>query len=131
MAPDMVRAYLRDTAALPWQWGVVDCMMWAASLVERVTGEDPAADLRGRYADSHSARTIETSAGGALILVTTRLDGILVQDDDAGWGICVSPHDRWGACCGIVADGRAMLKTDRGLTIDQARPFAVWRAADG
>ncbi|MEJ5079806.1 DUF6950 family protein [Ochrobactrum sp. MYb379] len=42
-------AYLYEVAHKPFQWGVHDCALFAAGAVEAMTGEDFAADYRGKY----------------------------------------------------------------------------------
>jgi len=48
----------------PFEWGTHDCMLWAASCVEAITGNDPAKSLRGTYDSALSAYRIINSHGG-------------------------------------------------------------------
>lgn len=41
--------YLLSVWREPFQWGRHDCALFAAGAVEAMTGDDPAADYRGRY----------------------------------------------------------------------------------
>lgn len=41
--------YLLSVWREPFQWGRHDCALFAAGAVKAMTGEDPAADYRGRY----------------------------------------------------------------------------------
>jgi len=42
-------AYLYEVAHKPFQWGEHDCALFAAGAVHAMTGEDFAADYRGKY----------------------------------------------------------------------------------
>jgi len=52
-------------AAMPraYEWGVHDCVTFAADCVEAMTGSDPIADLRGHWRGPVSARRIMTEEG--------------------------------------------------------------------
>lgn len=39
----------------PFAWGMHDCALWAADVVEAMTGRDPAESYRGRYTTPRSA----------------------------------------------------------------------------
>ena len=47
----------------PHEWGVHDCVTFAADAVEAMTGVDPIADLRGEWAGPLSARRLLTDEG--------------------------------------------------------------------
>lgn len=51
---------LHRWAATPHLWGQSDCMLVLADWVQRVTGVDPAADIRGTYWD---AKTCQDATG--------------------------------------------------------------------
>ena len=48
----------------PFQWGTHDCMLWGASCVEAITGNDPAKSIRGTYDSALAAYRIIDSHGG-------------------------------------------------------------------
>lgn len=127
MIPARVQTYLRATAGLPWVWGCSDCMMWSAGLVFDVTGHDPAADLRETYATEAEAADVVRAEGGYLKLMTRRLRGVLTRDDEARWGVGLVRHETFGRAACIVADGRAVLKTDSGAMPSDAALIARWR----
>jgi len=55
---------MRDT---PFEWGVHDCGLAAATVIESITGVDPAAGLRGKYSSAAgSARRLKEVSGGGL-----------------------------------------------------------------
>lgn len=71
--PERLDAAMRAHADAPFTWGAHDCCMFAADCVLAVTGIDPAADLRGEYADAAGAvRTLER-VGGLEALCDARL----------------------------------------------------------
>lgn len=45
-----LHAYLAENALRDFEPGVFDCSLFSADCVNAITGEDPAADYRGRYA---------------------------------------------------------------------------------
>ena len=127
MTPEAVQTYLKATAGLPWVWGCSDCMMWAAGLVYEVTGCDPAEDLRETYDTGGDAADVVRAEGGYLKLMTHRLSGVLIRDDGADWGVGLVRHETFGRAACIVANGRAILKTDGGATPSDAALLARWR----
>lgn len=50
---------------LPYAWGVNDCALFAADMVEAQTGHDFGMPFRGRYTDEAGARAILESLGHA------------------------------------------------------------------
>ena len=48
----------------PFAWGTHDCCLFAADAVLAQTGEDPAAEFRGTYADARQALELLTELGG-------------------------------------------------------------------
>jgi hypothetical protein len=56
-------AYLAACEALPYAWGEHDCLMFAAGAELAMTGEDPAADIRGRYCSKWSAAELLRDLG--------------------------------------------------------------------
>lgn len=51
-------------------WGEWDCILMACSAVEALTGEDPAAEYRGRYSDAHGAAKALRKLGKGTLLKT-------------------------------------------------------------
>lgn len=58
---------------MPFVWGWNDCAVFAASCVEAVTGEDPAADLRGTYSTAFEAADVLQGLGGLESIADARL----------------------------------------------------------
>ena len=122
-------AFIAERMNTPFAWGVHDCCLFAADAVFVMTGDDPAAGLRGTYSDAASAARVLAANGG--------LEGV------AGLGGARLPS-ALAACVGDVGivpfDGRETLAVcngpnwiaaaAEGLT---ALPFeaaaAAWRPA--
>lgn len=64
--PGRLAALLAEAKDRPLDWGRHDCCLFAADAVLAMTGEDPAAALRGRYRDVKGARRIVKARGGSL-----------------------------------------------------------------
>ena len=64
--PDRLSVLVARAHTQLFTWGSHDCCMWAADAVQALTGHDPAADLRGRYADAPSAMHTLRAVGGLL-----------------------------------------------------------------
>lgn len=56
-------AYTSGVLQKPFEWGVHDCVLFAADCIEAMTGEDLAAEYRGTYSTSQGAAKIVHSAG--------------------------------------------------------------------
>ncbi len=65
----LLSAYVARAAAQTWEWGRADCTLWPADWVREATGIDPAARIRGLYADGAGARRIIRAAGGLPALI--------------------------------------------------------------
>lgn len=110
-------AFVADRRTMPFSWGVNDCCIFAADAVCAMTGQDPAAALRGystaieaaRLVDQHGGlRQIATDALGAEVLpvMATIGDVVLVANEGrellavCNLGTAIAPGE-WG----IVALG--------------------------
>lgn len=111
----MVGQYIRRTAALPFDWGQINCGFWCADLVLEVRGFDPVADLRGRIQRAFDARQVVLRAGGLRALARARMGG---PDALSGDGVCTA---LWSGqtICGIRVADRLALKTPRGVIFAQ------------
>jgi hypothetical protein len=54
----------------PHEWGQWDCILMATSAVAAMTGEDPAAEYRGRYSDERGAAEALRDLGQGTLLKT-------------------------------------------------------------
>ncbi|MCR5864645.1 DUF6950 family protein [Aquincola sp. J276] len=81
-------ACLAERWARPFEWGVQDCCLFAADCVAAVTGEDPAADLRGQYASAVAALRLQQALGGPEAIAASRLGAevpvLMAQVGDVG-----------------------------------------------
>ncbi len=63
--PKRLYRAIEARAAAPHQWGVNDCCLYAADLVEAMTGEDLAAPFRGTYRSEADADAVMRAMGWA------------------------------------------------------------------
>ena len=81
-------ASLVDSARLqPFEWGVHDCCLWAASGVLALTGGDPAFAWRGSYSTARDALAHLASIGGlegAGAMTGVPIDASLATIGDVG-----------------------------------------------
>ena len=103
-----------DRMAAPFVWGQQDCCLWAADAVQALTGQDPAAHLRGQYDTAEGAARLLRELGGVRAVATTAL-GPAVPVLRAAVGDVVLIHnagrDLLGVCIGtaVLAPGPAGL----------------------
>jgi hypothetical protein len=131
---DLLSAFLQRAAAEPFRFGEWDCCMTLANWLRELTGSDPAAHLRGRYASEFGWKRIVVRAGGLLPLVRGVVEGAgLRRVNEAG--LTVEPGDvavamipQVGRVGGIIVGRGVAMKLDRGLVVMPALPLAAWRA---
>jgi hypothetical protein len=56
-------AAVEEFRGRPFQWGAADCILFAATCAEAITGRDPAAPYRGKYWDARSAMAVMQELG--------------------------------------------------------------------
>lgn len=66
-------ALVQARQAAPFVWGQHDCCLWAADVVQALTGIDPAAALRGQYANERSAQRLVRQLGGLAAIASAAL----------------------------------------------------------
>jgi hypothetical protein len=72
--PELMHAYVKDVRAMPFAWGTFDCCLFTADCVKAMTGEDFAADFRGKYTDAPSAYAmLQEFAGGGVYATMEKL----------------------------------------------------------
>lgn len=117
--PDWDRRLARAVdrhADIPGEWGVADCLLTCADIVEAVTGFDPAADIRGRYkTEAGAARLLRkrgyTDVEAALADLFQPEAVLMAQRGDLGM---VERGGRLTAC--FITDKGGAAKTERGLS---------------
>lgn len=104
---------------MPFEWGKNDCCLFAADWVERCTGIDPAAELRGKYSSALSAGRLLEEMGGVRGIIRAigepigmkRIDGthdqrgdLVVADTGNGEsiGICIGSHAAFVGSSGLL-----------------------------
>lgn len=99
-------------------YGQDDCALWCADIVQAATGYDPAADLRGTYADFAACRAMIMTAGGLHALIAPRMaHPSLVScaaDAPEAVGVVVAAGR---SLCAYLRDGRATIRVARGLRV--------------
>lgn len=93
---------LRDWLELPhrFRWGGLggdDCLMFCASWIAEVTGDDPAFDFRGSYSTEDEAKAILAAHGGTIAFVdfVTARAGIRRTDDPQSGDIGIIRAPSW------------------------------------
>lgn len=62
--PERLAAIVESRRTAPFYWGGNDCAGFAADVTVAITGADPAAWIRGHYADKEMLEAILTARGG-------------------------------------------------------------------
>lgn len=133
-APDAARqrfdALILERTGTPFAWGRHDCCLWAADCVLAITGTDPAADVRGTYADAAGAAAVLAGIGG--IETAGARAGEQIAPMFATWGdvglVVSDGRNTLAVCAGAgwlapAADGLALLPFNAAMT--------AWRVARG
>ncbi len=109
--PEKLAVFIEARRKRAFSWGQQDCALFAADAVHVMTGEDPAAELRGYRSASGAAKRIK-QAGGMRALASAfpekhvglaqRGDLVLAEvDGRESFGVVVGA----GVWCGPGADG--------------------------
>ncbi len=110
--------YLLSMQDVPFQWGVNDCYMFVANVVEEMSGMDIAHWLRGQYHDKRGAitevRKLSKTFDGSMIKM---FDEALTRKEpaDASYGDVVMAYiknldpEATGRTSGIISDSGDML----------------------
>lgn len=67
--PERLAAIVEERRTAPFYWGGNDCAGFAADVTVTLTGEDPAAWIRGHYADEAMLEAILIERGGFEVAV--------------------------------------------------------------
>ncbi|WKB52317.1 DUF6950 family protein [Eleftheria terrae] len=108
----LVAARLRQ----PFAWGQHDCALWVADAVHALTGQDPAAELRGRYHSALQAARLVAERGGLQALGTALFGppigpllarvgdvGLVVDEGRELCAVCNGDHWLAPGAAGLVA----------------------------
>ena len=114
--------YLAGHRRTPFAWGIHDCVLFAAGAVEALTGVDPAADVRGRYATAIGSKRTLTRMGYASVEALADAHLSRTNTAMAQRGDVVMADGSLGVCVGRDA----LFPGTDGL---ERLPRAVWQAA--
>ena len=131
--------FLNELAARRWAWGETDCLMPCADWIARVHGVDPAAAVRGTYADGEGCLRALRRAGGMARAIDEAVAqigmGRTEAPDRGDIGLVIGRASfggrlrqrQVGAIC--TQPGRwAVMTPDFGLVITEFVTFSVgWR----
>lgn len=70
--PRLMNEAIEGVRDRPFEWGKHDCCLFAASVVEAMTGNDPMAEFRGKYNDQESALKALKEIGSGNLYQTMR-----------------------------------------------------------
>jgi len=120
--PEILEKY----RALPFEWGTMDCCIFAANVVRDLTGVDVAEDLRGTYNTKFGAAKVILPYGDLQGLLVERFGvprpAVLARRGDFVLGPV--PEPALGVCTG----NRAVFKSDGGLVaLPLARCYRSWK----
>lgn len=103
--------YLRDASREPFGYGSSDCALFAAGAVQAITGQDLAADFRGKYATYHDGLRLTGAAR-----LSKLVDGLLSLTDrahahrgDIAWVVEPTEPDGRRRGCLMVVDGAYLI----------------------
>jgi len=119
-------AYLAGEHGQPFAWGSRDCVLFAAGAIEALTGEDPAAEVRGRYATRIGALRRMKAEGAKEVgdLLDARLPRVAVGH--ARRGDLVLAENAGTLALGVVIGRDAVFVGESGLV---RLPIGSWQAA--
>lgn len=135
--------YIDEAMQKPWGYGgmgVQDCTIWAADWCLKLTGVDPAADLRNKYTTEGIAVSIVRERGGMMRFVGDRLvalDWTRVNlpdvPDDGDIGIVLAPilpATPFGLIPAIRKGGMWCCRTNLGYGAKDFEFKIAWRAPE-
>lgn len=124
--PRRLASAIEASRAKPFVWGEHDCALFAAGVVHELTGQDFAAEFRGRY-DSHAGAVALLGARGGLeVVVTAALGAPRALPRLAQRGDVVMVDTDLGPALGVCAGGYAACAGPEGL---QFVPMERWQRA--
>jgi hypothetical protein len=123
--------FIAENRDRPFAWGEWDCILFACAAAAAITGEDKAAEYRGRYTTERGARAILREIGAGTLLRTvnanfTRKPPAFAQRGDLVWhagcvGVCL------GKAAAFLTEPDAMAAARMGQLV--MIPRAEWSRA--
>ena len=125
--PSRLAAFMQERRATAFDWQTNNCALFAADWIMRLTGRDPAADLRGRRWTQWSVAHWLREMGGLAALADARL-GPRASVVSARRGDVVLTLIRHHPCLGICLGSRVAFISPGGLVLwPLTRGSAAWR----
>lgn len=126
-----VTGYIDEVAALGWQYGERDCLLWLADWAKRNTGKDGGAEWRGRYRTALGCARVLNRSGGmeACIERGAALAGMVETDSPVvgAVGLVNVLTPKGVAPVGAIFTGvRWAVLTREGVLSVRATPLRAW-----
>lgn len=133
--PERLARILRADARAPFVWGTHDCVRWACTVCEALTGVDPSRPTVKDYASRREARAILNAAGSLLTLARCCADAHALPEIAPGLAsrgdiVCLAAdarppfHQALGVCVGRYV---AVPGVDGLRLIANPNLLAAWR----
>jgi hypothetical protein len=98
---DRLSIYLDNCSDISFQWGEHDCVLFAATCIEKMCGIDIAKEYRGSYSDARgAAEALRTYGKGTIIASVTDIFGKSRHQSMAKRGDIVEYKNCLGICVG-------------------------------
>lgn len=118
--------YLLANRDATFAWGRCDCVLFCAGAIAAMTGTDPAADVRGRYATAIGARRAMSRRGWADIPAIASAHFEEIGPASAGRGDVVFDGKSLGVCIGRLA---CFVGEEDGVAGLVQQPLSQWSRA--
>jgi len=127
-------SHLREGMARPFDRASGnDCAMWVADWVLKVTGVDPAADLRGTYTNEVGAARQIIRWGGYVSMwrvhMATAGFNTTTFPQEGDVGVVLDAADQ--TISAIRFDGKWAAKTTNGIIVEDFRMLVAWSLSRG
>ena len=118
-------AFVAERVAMPFEWGVNDCGLFAAGVIDAVTGEDFGKPWRGKYkTEAGAAKALKRRGFDDVTGPVTQAVGEPVAPAFARRGDIVSE----GQNLGVMWAGGALFLSEGGLVLFRGLAFVrAWR----
>lgn len=129
--PLILSSFLRSRSSEPFEWGRNDCILFAADAVLALTGEDVAAQYRGKYDSEESAKALMAPHGNIINAITSAMGVEPIKNYlCAARGDVVCIRHSGVKACGVVDDTgtRVAVITKDGLArVGLVNVLFVWK----
>lgn len=125
--PERIDAVIRSHSGAAFEYGAHDCVLFAADVVDALTGSDPASDVRGSY-DAQTLRQVYRKTGGVERAIAARLtceiSPMLATTGDIG----ISGKGAKCFACVCAGGGAWLAPAPHGVeAIDPSHVRRAWR----